>query len=87
MAEEVTHYCDPEWHDGEKIDAHYLIRAINKIYDPDKDPHAHGGSSARFDDIVGYNGARFAACRTHVETALHVMISRWKDVRVIEVNK
>jgi len=30
---EIIHFCDPDWHDGDKVPADYFIRAT----DPDSD--------------------------------------------------
>lgn len=69
-------YCHPDWHEGRRVEADYMLAALEAVPDPDR---------MLWQRTSGLQPlARFAVCHTHVESALHVMLRQWKSVRVVE---
>lgn len=68
-------YCDPDWHNGSKVEADYKVRGLI--------PKSEGGSAVTNyqPDHLG-DGGTYVCCRQHLETTVYIMTGRYDRVMV-----
>lgn len=76
----ANHYCNPEWHDGQRVEADYLVQGLERV-------PFHGRIWWQMTSGVSGRAERFLVCRVHVEVALHIVLRNCDSVRVVETER